>query len=111
MDSVISKAQLDVLLANMQNSIPTNKVLTSLEQTYKLGTHEKQSFYHGILEIVKNTNEPTDIAVAVLEAVESVLKEKAASMAYEMEISVNGGESSKQPTGSTKQSPIFRRVG
>lgn len=108
MDSVISKEQLDMLLGSMRNSIPTDKVLKSLEQTCKLGTLEKNLFYHDVLKMIKDSNNPKDASILILRAVEDLLQEKINTVAQSMEIA--GTEVIDSP-GPGKQSPIFRRVG
>lgn len=106
MDSVISTEQLDMLLGNMRNSISVDKVIKSVQQTYKMNTLEKNSFYHGILEIIKNSNNSRDAALNILQTIEELLRDKSSTIIQEMET-----VGSEMIDPQNKQSPIFRRVG
>jgi len=110
MDSVISQQQLGMLLGTMKNSVPVNKILQSLENTYKFSALEKSAFYHGILDILKTSDDSRKAAISIVETIDCLLRDKANGVAEEMDICVNGGES-PGATGPSKASPIFRRVG
>jgi len=106
MESVISQEQLEMLLESMRDSVPTTKVIKSLNRTYHLDILEKNAFYHGILELIKSSNSPKDTAMSVLEAVQDLLERKADAVIQDLEVA-----KAQEIGDSSKMSPIFRRVG
>lgn len=106
-NSVISKQQLDMLLNSMRDSVQKKKVIEAVKRTHKLNNLEKNAFYHGILEIARasqgNSQSSKDIAMATLEAVEQVLREKADAFIQSVDLMDD-----ENPTAS---GGIFRRVG
>lgn len=98
-----------MLLAGMGNSISKEKIQGGLA-VIKLDSMDKQGFYFGILEILKNISDHKLAATQIIEAVESLVATKAIE-AHEVIFDDSGTSNKTESLGPSKQSPIFRRVG
>lgn len=104
MDSVISKAGLDALLASMQNSIPISKVTQALTRASKFNPVEKNELYHSILLIIKN-NDAKEAALLVSQEIQSLLEDRITLAMSDVDGTLVESSDNKI------KGPIFYRVG